>query len=96
MGNITWMFSEKGGYLPASTHGEVAEYSKYGFVPCGNPVDHKNNLLKSFDVDSLLSFADLVPSNEISREELIKLADESNIKIDRRWSIEKLKQALGL
>lgn len=108
---ITWMFSEKGGYLPASSHAEIAEYTKSGFVPCGNPVDHKNGManklqnkhekfidyqMASAVIDKLADKLDAEVLNEISREELIKLADESNIKIDKRWNIDKLKQALGL
>lgn len=100
---ITWMFSEKGGYLPASNHAEIAEYTKSGFVPCGNPVDHKNGVSepKPLNEDSPGDFHPVHPNDstlldEISRDELIKLADESNIKIDKRWNVDKLKQALGL
>lgn len=33
---------------------------------------------------------------ELTKDELLELADQSNIEVDRRWGIGRLKEALGL
>jgi len=99
---ITWVYSEKGGYFPCSNSQELGEFKRAGFVECGKPSKHKAAVASKTEKPALVekhSFS--YTSNEDpsrddqSREELIALAEDKGIFIDKRWTNQRIKDAVN-
>lgn len=104
MSGITWVYSETGGYYPCSTSQELSEFKKAGFWECGgSPSDHKNGLIHPVELliekkPNIEQEPEPEPeqSNELSKDDLIALAEDSGVHVDRRWSVPRIKDVLGL
>lgn len=90
---ITWVHSDKGGFYPCSNSQELAEYKKVGFVECGDKPSRQK-----IETDPIVVASEPVneESKELSKDDLIELAADSGIAIDKRWNIQRIKEAVGL
>lgn len=95
MSGITWVYSEKGGYYPCSNSQELGEFKKAGFVECGKPSKHKSAQVEEPE-SAPKEEEQEEQSNELSKEDLLTLAQDSGIHVDRRWSVPRIKDVLGL
>lgn len=92
-----WMHSVKGGYHPCYDENDAASLEKSGWTRCGcKPSQHKaqGQCNQKFAVVA----AHEVPAikEELSKEDLIELANDSGVEIDKRWSVARIKEAIGL
>jgi hypothetical protein len=96
---ITWVYSAKSGYIPCGDLNDVEKFRKAGYeVLSGKPSAHKS-MVKLTDVaiaKPYVSEAITEESKELSKEELIELAADSGVVIDKRWNLQRIKEALGL
>lgn len=91
---MTWVFSEKGGYVAAGNTTELEQLKKLGFVECGKPSLHKM-ISACINPEPIVMESKHLPGC-VSKEELIDLAHASGIAIDKRWSVSRIMEALGL
>lgn len=96
MSGITWVYSPKTGYIPCSDANDVEEYRKRGFeILPGKPTAHKNKKEDLPVIQECVAIDEQIPE-ELSREDLINLAEASGIVIDKRWGNQRIKEELGL
>lgn len=99
---IIWIYSAKSGYIPCSDSNEVEAFRKSGFeILTGKPSAHKlGSAIIKLCRDGVTNQAIIEEateeSKELSREELIELASDGGVFIDKRWNAQRIKEALGL
>lgn len=95
--SITWMYSPKGGHLPCGDPAMVEECKKAGWTECGPPPWKNKPAETGVELEKMLSEDDAKTDDAL--DELATLKEEAEklgVKLDRRWGVKKIKQALGL
>lgn len=100
---ITWVHSAKSGYVPCDDFNAVEKFRKEGFeVLEVKPSAHKAKSSVEIEKAALATkppFAypkQAEEPKELSKEELVELAADSGIAIDKRWNAQRIKEALDL
>lgn len=90
------------GYNGCANSQEVEAYRKAGFEECGPPPWPKTMDQAIADQKAAHEevvdqrFDDAPDPSELTREQLIELAEGSDVVIDKRWGTDRIKKALGL